>query len=300
MAKKKTIEQFIQEAKAIHGDKYNYDQSKYNGSFCKIKIWCNTCKEFFYPLANSHLQGVGCKRCSINKRTKTQKQFIYEAKKIHKDKYNYDYVKYVNSNIKVKIYCNKCKRYFEQIPARHLKGAGCPYCAGKNRTTESFIEEAKAIHGNKYNYDHVVYEKYRTKVKIYCKKCQQYFLQAPEDHLDGKGCPFCRQSKGETYIFNWLNKNNISFISQYKFENCRDKRPLPFDFYLPDYNMCIEFQGEQHFINKKYFNKNKQSNFIVLQKHDQIKKEYCKTNNIKLLEITYKDNINEKLKGCNF
>ena len=109
--KRKTTEQFVQEAKAIHGDKYNYDQSKYNGSFCKVKI-----------------------------------------------------------------YCNKCKRYFEQIPANHLNGAGCPYCAGKNRTKESFIEEAKSIHGNRYNYDQVVYEKYRTKVKIYCKKCQQYFF----------------------------------------------------------------------------------------------------------------------------
>ena len=300
MATRKTTEWFIKKAQLIHGDKYNYDHTEYLGSFNKVKIWCNNCHEFFYPLAHSHLQGTECKKCATQKRTKTQEKFLQEAIKIHGDKFGYELVNYTGALNKITIYCKKCKKYFEQQPILHINGCGCPYCARKHITTEDFISKAKLIHGNKYDYKDTTYKSCRTKVKIYCNKCKKYFFQAPEDHLQNKGCPFCKQSKGEKYIINWLEKNKILFFRQYKFKDCKDKRCLPFDFYLPNYNLCIEFQGEQHFIDKPHFNKNKQSNYLILRKHDQIKRNYCKDNNIKLLEISYKDNIEDKLKGCNF
>ena len=97
------------------------------------------------------------------------------------------------------------------------------------------------------------------------------------------------KSKGETTIKNILLAKNVSFIQQYCFDNCRNKRPLPFDFYLPNYNLCIEFDGEQHY--KPKFG---MKNFIQTQKHDKIKDEYCKSHNIGLLRIPYWESNNSE------
>lgn len=292
---------FINKAKIIHDNKYNYDKVEYINSRTKVKIFCNTCKKYFWQNPSSHLLGVGCPSCAIkhvqNSLKSTTEIFIKKAIKIHNNKYNYDCVIYKNNAFeKVKIFCNACEKYFYQAPHDHLKGSGCPYCLGRNKTKESFIQEAKKIHGDKYDYNKVEYNGNKTKVKIWCKQCEEYFEQRPNDHLSGHGCPGCSKSKGEDFIHKWLIKNNIKFETQKRFKDCRDKNPLPFDFYLPDYNICIEFQGIQHFIEIKYFYNKHPNSFIVLQKHDKIKKDYCKTHKIILLEINYKDNIIEKLK----
>ena len=111
-------------------------------------------------------------------------------------------------------------------------------------------------------------------------------------------------SSGEFFISKFLEENNIKFIHNKRFENCRDKLSLPFDFYLPDYNVCIEYQGEQHFKeipfltycthDKKVLNKN-EVGLEERQHKDNIKKEFCKNNNIKLLEPAYYHS-NEEIK----
>jgi very-short-patch-repair endonuclease len=101
-------------------------------------------------------------------------------------------------------------------------------------------------------------------------------------------CPKCRESKGEKSIFKWLKNNGIYVIQEYKFGDCRDKRKLPFDFYLPDYNVCIEYDGEQHHtVRTNFFGGN--DKFKQLKRRDKIKTKYCKDNNIYLLRIPYWD-----------
>ena len=98
----------------------------------------------------------------------------------------------------------------------------------------------------------------------------------------------------------FLRNNNIEFIPQYVYEECKYIQPMPFDFYLPKYNLCIEYDGEQHF-NAHSFNCKKESkkqrleNLKKLQSHDQIKNNYCKSHNINLLRIKYDENTEEKL-----
>ena len=104
--------------------------------------------------------------------------------------------------------------------------------------------------------------------------------------MKGQGCPFCSASTGELFIWEYLNNYNINCIFQHSFEDCRYKRPLRFDFYLPDYNMCIEFDGRQHFC---YNTKYSLGRFDDIKKRDKIKDDYCKDNNIKLLRISYED-----------
>lgn len=92
----------------------------------------------------------------------------------------------------------------------------------------------------------------------------------------------CKESSGERCVRNFLELHNIYFIQEKRFVNCRDIKPLPFDFYLPDYNLCIEFDGEQHF-EPKYGERE----LAITQKHDNIKNQYCNDNNINLLRIPY-------------
>lgn len=226
----------------------------------------------------------------MGKKKLTTEEFIEKAKKIHGDKYDYSDSIYVGKNIKLIIRCNKCGKKFLQTPDNHANGKqGCPFCAGNIKlTTEEFINKAKNIHGDNYDYSEVNYEGNDKKVKLKCNKCGQVFYQTPHHHLAGEGCPNCNKSRGEERIKLFLENNNIKFIREKKYYNCKDKFLLPFDFYLPEYNLLIEYQGDQHF--RSYGKFGGKEKLIKQQLHDNIKREFCsKEENPNLLEITYKE-----------
>ena len=213
MNKKLTTEQFIEKARKIHGDKYDYSQVEYIDAKTKVKIICPEHGEF-YISPNKHLIGQRCKMCSRKEFSKAQtlttEQFIEKAKQIHGDKYDYSKVNYINSQIKICIICPEHGEFW-QIPNSHLQGNGCPICATNNRsmkqtlTTEQFIEKAKQIHGNKYDYSKVVYVNNHTKVCIICPEHGE-FWQTPHKHTISKhGCPAC----GGSIIL-----NNKTFIEK--------------------------------------------------------------------------------------
>ena len=93
------------------------------------------------------------------------------------------------------------------------------------------------------------------------------------------------QSKGAKLIENILQENNIKYDMEYSFDNCSYKNKLRFDFYLPDYNTCIEYDGEQHYKEKNYW----RDNLKTIQLRDNIKNKYCKEHNINLIRIPYWD-----------
>ena len=126
--------------------------------------------------------------------------FFEKAKNKYNEQYDYSLVEYINNRTKVKIKCNSCGNIFEMQPANHLKGQGClEYCPTAKKTTEQFIEEAKLIHEDKYDYSLVNYINNYTKVKIKCNNCGFIFEQKPNDHLNGSGGPKCAISKGVYY-----------------------------------------------------------------------------------------------------
>lgn len=311
MTRKLTLNEFISRTKKIHGEKYSYSQiSEIKGSQIKIKIYCKACQKYFEQTPNGHLSGRGCNKCAIKLRAQMLssgiKDFIKKAKKIHGNKYKYNQAKYINKYTPIKIYCKKCKSYFLQTPASHLKGCGCKKCGlqlqanHRRLTLAQFIQKAQAIHKNDYDYSKVIYKTKHTKVQIYCRKCKNFFEQEPNVHLKGCGCPYCNFSKGEKRIKEWLEDKNIVYEPQKRFKECKDKHLLPFDFYLPDYDICIEFQGKQHYDLSSYLFRAKsieiaKQNFKILQYHDQLKRDFCKRNAIKLIEIKYTDNISEIL-----
>jgi hypothetical protein len=269
---------FIERAKQIHGDKYDYSKVEYINSNSKVTIICPEHGEF-QQRASNHLLGVGCPICSGKIRL-TLNEFIEQAKKIHGNKYNYSNVEYVNSKTKVTIIC-PIHGEFQQTPTSHLSGQGCPKCSGNNKKTkELFIEQAKEIHGNTYDYSKVNYINIQTQITIICP-IHGEFQQTPHNHLRGQGCPKCNASKLEEKIRLYLEKNNINYEEQKTFEWLKNKTNLKLDFYLPKYNIAIECQGLQHYKPINFFGGEK--GFDLTIQRDKIKKELCEKNNIKLV-----------------
>lgn len=138
-----------------------------------------------------------------------------------------------------------------------------------------------------------IYTKALDKVEILCKKCNRYFWQEARTHMYKSGCCYCRESNGEEKIRNYLESKNIKVIGRMKFDDLFDKELLSYEFYLPDNNLLIEFNGEQHY-NSKAFNKTYEE-FLIQKYHDCLKVKYVNNNNINLLIIPYWefDNIEE-------
>lgn len=306
MPKKLTQEEFIERAKIVHGDKYDYSKVEYINNDTKICVICKKHGEFLI-IPNNHLKGQGCPICGREKRTKSKDTFEKEARKIHGDKYDYSKVEYINKQTKVCIICKTCGKEFWQTPSNHLAGRGCRYCFFRNSTKDrdTFIADAIKIHGNRYDYSKVKYVNAKVKVCIICREHGEFWMK-PNNHLsDKQGCPHCNSSKGEKAIETFLKDNNIEFIAQYAIKmqemtifGINNPR---IDFYLPIYNAFIEFNGIQHYEFTPAFHKTEEG-FNRQIERDKRVKEYCKRNKIKLIVIKYNqieeiENIlNKKLK----
>lgn len=296
--KKKTTEQFIEEARLIYGNMYDYSLVVYKGARVNVIIICPIHHEFTQTPDN-HLQGRACKKCSDDKKTMTLEEFIRRSNLIHLDKFDYSHAIYMNARTKIKIIC-PFHGEFTQTPSEHLFGSGCRICSlveqglKRRKTNNQFLDDAKEVHGDLFIYDRTNYIYSCEEVEIGCRvEGHKYFWQNPNRHLSGHGCPKCNSSKGERKITKLLDEMNIVFEQEKRFDACRNINHLPLDFYLPEYNICIEFQGRQHYEPVEHFGGEEQ--FIKQQKHDQIKRDYCKDNDIELIEISYKDinNIEE-------
>lgn len=318
---------FINKSNEIHGKgRYDYSDVNYDGMHKKVKIICHKKDEEgnehgpFMQTPNNHLQGNGCPICS-GKTKKTTSEFIQQAKlKQGEGRYDYSKVNYINNETPVEIICHKKDEdgnehgAFMQTPSNHLQGNGCPICGGRRKIdTELFIKRAKEVHGeNRYDYSDVNYTTARTKVIITCHKKDAEgnehgpFLQEPMSHLKGNGCPICSESHGEKKIGKLLDENNIRYNKQHQFEYCysivkssvnKICRKLSFDYYLPDFNTLIEFDGLYHF--EKHFNSRNDS-FMLSIVNDREKNSYTKLKGIKLIRISYLDKnniVNEIIEG---
>ncbi len=285
---KKTTEEFIKNSLIIHGSKYDYSNVKYINNNTKVEIICPT-HGIFKQTPSNHLNKNGCSQC--NTENKRNKDYIEKCKIKFKNKYDYSLVKYINNKSNVEIIC-PTHGIFKQTLKDHLRSNGCPYCSGKKMNRDLFIEKSNIKHNNFYDYSLVEYFNAFKKIKIICPK-HETFEQTPYTHLQGSGCPSCKSSKGEKNIISYLNKNNISYKYQHKFENCKNVGFLYFDFYIADKNICIEYNGLQHYESVKYFGGEKALESLKIR--DDIKKEYCDKNDIKLIIISYNENIEQEL-----
>jgi hypothetical protein len=285
------LKKFLEKSIKIHGDIYDYSLVEYINAKTKVKIICKK-HGVFEQDPDNHSRGSGCKFCKGGAVLGRDK-FIENSKIKHGDLYDYSGVIYVNNRKKVNIICKR-HGLFKQSPSEHVFGYGCHKC-GKEKVAviknelakNTFFEKANKIHEYKYDYSKSEYINSRSKMTIICKKHGE-FIQNCNSHLMGNGCPSCRESAGEKKIRGFLEINNIKFIPQKRFIDCKHVRSLPFDFYVEEYNMCIEYDGIQHY-KEGGFHKNKDS-FELTKKKDKIKSEYClgKNGRPSLIRISYK------------
>ena len=294
----KTRDQFIKDAKSIHGDKYKYLASNYKNMSTKVDIECNL-HGIFQQTPDGHLSGNGCKICGrismASKQTKTRDQFIKDAKSIHGNKYNYDNVDYKDDRTKIAI---KCKDHgiFQQTPGGHLSGKGCNDCGQLRRTLtqtktrEQFIKDAKSIHGNKYNYNSVIYKNNMTKVTIWCTIHNYYFKQKPGNHLNKNGCPLCIH-KTEAILYEFL-KQLYPLQREVTFDWCINpvtNKNYRFDFYIALLNLLIELDGPQHTRQVHNWSSPEQT-----QKSDRFKIIQALKNGRSLIRISQEDVWNDR------
>ena len=203
-----TTEEFIKKAREVHGDRYDYSKVDYTKASKKVCIICPEHGEF-WQTANAHLCGAKCPKCVGGVRSNTD-DFVKKAREVHGDKYDYSKVEYVNSTTKVCIICPKHGEFLQK-PVDHLSGSNCPICSGSfKRTTEWFINKAREIHGDRYDYSKTEYIKAKEKVCIICPEHGEFWQEA-FSHLSGCGCPNC-QGLRKQYKFNLLQE----FESEYE------------------------------------------------------------------------------------
>lgn len=286
------IEMFIE----VHGDFYDYKLVDYINQSTKVKVICPIHGEFdVYP--QNHRKGHECKKCANEYmsvlKSMTFEYFLITANKKHNNKYDYSKVNFIDADTDVCIICPTHGEFF-QTPRKHLSTNGCKKCSNIYlRDTESFINRAKEIHGDRYDYSKSIYIDAITKICIICKEHGE-FWQIPYSHISGWGCSSCTNiSIGENKISVYLDSVGIQYTRQKKFNGCVNKRQLPFDFYLDDYNICIEFDGIQHFEEKHH--RGGKDGFIILQNSDEIKNKFCLENEIILFRIKYNDNFDKKM-----
>lgn len=285
-------ELFIKKAILKHGKNFSYENVIYVNNKEKVSITCLQHGKF-EQTPNDHLKGRGCSQCWIESKRDSKEAFIKKANAIHNSTYIYKKTKYINNSTKIIITCPK-HGDFIQYPSNHLSGNGCPCCKKSRLTTKDFVLKARSVHGDIYSYDKVDYtENNNCDVIIICPKHGD-FKQTAKVHLSGCGCPGCRASKGEKGISAFLLKHKVFFETQKTFENCKGRfSKLRFDFFLPEFNICIEYDGLQHFTPVNFFGGTK--TFEIQKKHDEIKTKYCKDHNVELIRIAYYENIEDKL-----
>lgn len=290
---KLTQEEVVKRLYDKWGDKYDYSKVVYVNRRTKV---CVTCKEHgdFYILPTYNLK-FGCPICAekerINHIRLTKDEFVEKAKKVHGNKYDYSNTVYNHSMEKVAIICREHGTFF-QTPNVHLSGAGCPICGLKStKFKNEFINRARYVHGDKYDYSKTIVKSSLEKVVITCP-IHGDFKQQAYSHLIGCGCPQCSTSlsKGENKIAKFLLSNRVTYVSQYKIKNDNlfsNRKEMHVDFYLPKENIIIEYNGQQHYKEVSYFGG--EIKFNEQKERDMALRQYCKEHGIKLIEIPYSD-----------
>nr|DAN11163.1 MAG TPA: restriction enzyme [Herelleviridae sp.] len=154
----------------------------------------------------------------------------------------------------------------------------------KRKTQKEFNEEVLNLVGD----DYVFLENYintYTPIKVKHKVCKAEYKVAPRDFLKGLRCPVCSSSRGEKSLVEYFIKKGIKYETQKSYPDLKNERRLYFDFYLPELNTVIEYNGKQHYEPIEFFGGGE--DFRKQEKNDRVKKEYARKNSIRYLEIPY-------------
>lgn len=298
---KKSNSKFKKQVKLLVGDEYAVLGEYIN---CKTRICFKhqKCGNLFKMIPNNFLRGARCPYCFMQNIGKwnllSGTEFQQRIKELGNNEYK-SLSQFKGCNLKVLMLHKICGHKYFVTPAHFFSGRRCPFCQNevrsvKQRTPFSKISQRVNQIGNgEYRISRENYKNTSSKAVFYHKRCKRFFQMSFTSFACGQRCPYCKSSKGEKIVQEYLEGKSAIFQTQYKIPECKDKRPLPFDFAVfnknKSLNCLIEYQGEQHFYDPFSYHDQWFSKESVLdtQKHDAIKLRYCKDNGIKLIRINH-------------
>lgn len=287
---KKTDKEFKQEVFNLVGNEYTFLDS-YVNTMTKLKVKHNKCGHVYEIRPVDFLRGVRCSYCfGTHKRTDTQ--FRQEVKNLVGDEYTFlDH--YVNATTKIRVKHNKCGHIYGVTPGNFLKGSRCSYCFGNyKKTDDQFKKEVFDLIEDEYTFLDS-YVNTITKLRVKHNQCGNTYKVKPNDFLQGCRCPYCNSPKGETIINKILKSLKINYEYQKTFDDLKDNSLLSYDFYIPDQDILIEYQGIQHYQPIDYFGGD--TIFKRQQRHDKMKAEYAKSHHYNLIDVPYTEDTFNKI-----
>lgn len=292
MTKRKTEAEFKKEVFNLVGDEYTF-LDPYISNRTKLKVKHNECGNIYRVEPASFLRGRRCPKCYGNNK-KTDVEFKKEVFNLVGNEYIF-LDSYSNNKTKLRVKHNKCGNVYKVKPNDFFtRNSRCPYCSSKaNKTYKQFKKEVYALVGDEYTFLDP-YVNTHTKIRVKHNKCGTIYRVCPHTFLEGYRCPHCNSPKGELIINKILKLLNIKYEPQKKFNNLKDTQPLSYDFYIPDQNILIEYQGQQHYEPIDYFGGVNQ--FKIQQKHDKLKSDYAKKHNYNLIAVPYTEDTLSKIK----
>lgn len=275
-------QKILEIAAKVHRNYYDYSKVVFVNSSDKVEIICPKHGPFRQSLYEHSARGSKCPECARDDDRITLDDFLVRSRGMNGDNYDYSKVSFTKVSDIVVITCKK-HGDFKQRVASHLAGCICRKCFFDNLLlpTKEFIKNARQRHGDTYDYSKVKYLGNKIPVEIICKTHGSFWVK-PNSHVSsGSGCWKCSESKGEKEIDVILKKYKINFIREYRIK----PHLYRYDFYLPEFNIFIEFNGIQHYRPVEIFGGEKA--FTELKQRDEDKKQIIKSLNGKLIILTY-------------
>ncbi len=308
--------EFLAKCLDSHEDDYDYSMVDYVNASTKVIVGCPE-HGTWEVLPSNHMYGksrcpvcssrdAGKKRSVVN--TKDTEWFVSKAQKVHGFKYDYSNTKYKNSREKLWIDCTIDEHGpFEQWPRIHLEGKGCPICGRESAAAlarlspEEIISRFTEIHRGRYDYSQAEIYGTDSYIKIGCPENNHGpFKQKVSTHLEGKGCPKCSLSKGETAVARILEKNEIDFEVEFGIKDGIDSKILRYDFLISGQKILLEYDGEQHYRPVTFGGMSEEKAIEVhnlIKSRDERKNVWASENGYKLIRIKYDQDIETVLKN---
>lgn len=270
----------LEKASRVHGNRYDYSRVIFTNTTGKVEIVCPTHGSFWQSLDDHVNKRNRCPKCA--NAPDSFAEFVTKARKVHGDKYTYRGDDYQTTASVITIGCSKHGE-FRQRAGSHIAGSRCKECHVEETrlSAEEFVKNAKTVHGDRYDYSKVVYTGNKKKVEIVCS-IHGSFWQKPNTHVSkGAGCWPCAESKGERAVESILKKYGVNYIREYRVLPHRYR----FDFYLPEHNVFIEFNGLQHYKPVDVFGG--MAAYLSTVERDSVKRQLVQTIKGKLIVLTY-------------
>lgn len=274
--------------KYVESRGYSLLSKEYNNNREKIHLYCNTCDHDFY-MSLSNFKKQNCPNCAQFNRSDKNRHSLSYIKSFIENTGEYKLIsnEYINAHQKLSIHCLYHNYTFNKSFHDFQQGQKCPKC-GKEKTADKlrhsyqYVNNYIASKNNKLL--SLTYKNNEELLDIQCENGHE-FQMSFGNFVSGHRCPKCNISSGESEIKRVLDCLNLNYFREHKFSDCTDKQPLRFDFYIPMYNICIEFDGKQHYEPIEFFGG--ESALLDRQYKDILKNEYCENNDIRLLRIPY-------------